>query len=193
MKKNEKKSEHKILKSIYRMLLPIVGIICIVIPSKVVLWLPAVLGSIMLLTGLIDSFFEVKDKKYLKKEQKYEKKASALILVVMGACFLLGGEKTILLMGVTWGLMGLQEVNEELKVLLMERSEKRPWRLKFFGTAFKLILSLALIFEPIEKFGHHIILLGVEIIIVTLKGSDVLLCKEEIHQKLNCKKILKEE
>ena len=61
------------------------------------------------------------------------------------------------------------------------------------GTAFKLILSLALIFEPIEKFGHHIILLGVEIIIVTLKGSDVLLCKEEIHQKLNCKKILKEE
>ena len=111
----------------------------------------------------------------------------------MGACFLLGGEKTILLMGVTWGLMGLQEVNEELKVLLMERSEKRPWRLKFFGTAFKLILSLALIFEPIEKFGHHIILLGVEIIIVTLKGSDVLLCKEEIHQKLNCKKILKEE
>ena len=48
-------------------------------------------------------------------------------------------------------------------------------------------------FEPIEKFGHHIILLGVEIIIVTLKGSDVLLCKEEIHQKLNCKKILKEE
>ena len=184
MKKNEKKSEHKILKSIYRMLLPIVGIICIVIPSKVVLWLPAVLGSIMLLTGLIDAFFEVKDKKYLKKEQKYEKKASALILVVMGACFLLGGEKTILLMGVTWGLMGLQEVNEELKVLLMERSEKRPWRLK---------LSLALIFEPIEKFGHHIILLGVEIIIVTLKGSDVLLCKEEIHQKLNCKKILKEE
>ena len=65
------------------MLLPIVGIICIVIPSKVVLWLPAVLGSIMLLTGLIDAFFEVKDKKYLKKEQKYEKKASALILVVM--------------------------------------------------------------------------------------------------------------
>ncbi len=38
--------------------------------------------------------------------------------------------------------MGLQEVNEELKVLLMERSEKRPWRLKFFGTAFKLIFII---------------------------------------------------
>lgn len=175
MKQNERKKKikkrlAKIVKTVYRILLPVLGLICIIASKKVILWLPAALGGIMILTGLGNAFFDVKDKKYL---DPHEIKASSLILTVMGICFILGGEQTIPLMGITWGLLGLQEVNEELKEILSARSQKLPWKKKGICTLFKLILSLALIFEPLEKFRFHIVLLGIEIIIVTLKGSDI--------------------
>ena len=173
MEKENKTPKYKVIKTIYRLLLPVVGAVCIVVPGKVVIWLPAVLGSIMILTGVIDIFLSIKKKEYLGKNERYEKKASSLILVTMGICFLLGGEKTLLLMGITWGLLGLQEVNGELKNILMDKSEKKPWKKKSLCVALKLVLSLALIFEPLEKFTFHIMLLGLEIIAVTLKGSDV--------------------
>ena len=37
----------------------------------------------------------------------------------------------------------------------------------------KIILSLALLFEPIEKFNFHIFLLGLEILAVTVKEKTV--------------------
>ena len=94
----------------YRLLLPIVGILCIVIPDKVAQWIPSVLGGIMVLTGITDSVMSIKGKLYL---DAYKKRASAVILFIMGICFLLGQDKTTYLMGITWGLLGLQEVNEE--------------------------------------------------------------------------------
>ena len=183
MEKENNKSEHKVIKTIYRLLLPVVGVACIVAPGKVVIWLPAVLGSIMILTGAVDIFFSLKNKKYLDKQERYEKKASSLILATMGVCFLLGGGKTVLLMGITWGLLGLQEVNEELKNILLNKSEKKPWKMKAVCAALKFVLSLALIFEPLEKFSFHIMLLGLEIIVVTLKGSDVAEYMKELRLK----------
>ena len=71
----------------YRLLLPVVGILCIVMPQMIAKWLPTILGSIMLLTSVTDTVFVVKEKRYLVT---YGSKASALILFIMGLCFILG-------------------------------------------------------------------------------------------------------
>lgn len=168
----------KYIKSVYQMLLPFVGAVCILIPRMVGQYLPWLLGSIMIITGASDLFFTI-------KEHRYKKKAASVILLIMGICFLLAKEKTVLLMAITWGLLGLQEVNDELEMILKQRDQgKRIFKASIF-TCLKLILALALIFEPTEKFYFHIVLLGVEIIIVTIKGNDIKKYFNKIKLKFN--------
>lgn len=154
----------------YWLLLPIVGILCIIMPEIIAKWLPTILGSIMVITSITDTVFVIKEKRYLVT---YRDKASALILLIMGICFILGQESTITLMGVTWGLLGLQEVNEDIEKILTRRSKKEKCLLLTIFAGLKIILSLALLFEPIEKFNFHIFLLGLEILAVTVKVKNV--------------------
>ena len=160
----------KRIEKYYRLMLPIVGLLCMILPGKVAQWLPSILGSIMVLTSVTDTVFVIKEKRYLVT---YKNKASSLVLFIMGICFLLGQETTLTLMGVTWGLMGLQEVNEEIEEILIKRNGKEKWRVAAVITGLKLILSLALLFEPIEKFNFHIFLLGMEILAVTVKEKNI--------------------
>ena len=154
----------------YRVMLPIVGLLCIVVPGRVARWLPSILGSIMVLTSVTDMIFIIKEKRYLIT---YRSQASSLILFIMGICFLLGQQKALLLMGVTWGILGLQEVNEELEEVLIKKNKKEKWKVSALLAGMKLVLSLELIFEPIEKFEFHIVLLGLEILAVTVKEKSV--------------------
>lgn len=86
-------------------------------------------------------------------------------------------------MGITWGLIGLQDVNEEIVEILTKKNNGENWGLSAAFTTIKLLLSLALIFEPMEKFNFHIVLLGCEILIVTLRGKDIAKYAKEL--KLN--------
>ena len=160
----------KSIEKYYWLLLPIVGLLCIIMPEIIAKWLPTILGSIMVLTSITDTIFVIKEKRYLIT---YKNKASSLILFIMGICFLMGQETTIPLMGVTWGLLGLQEVNEEIENILIKRSEKEKYLLLSVFAALKIILSLALLFDPLEKFEFHIFLLGLEIIVLTVKEKDI--------------------
>ena len=154
----------------YCLLLPIVGILCLIMPGVIAKWLPTILGSIMVLTSITDTILVIKEKRYLIT---YKNKASSLILFIMGTCFIMGQETTISLMGITWGLLGLQEVNEEIENILIKRSKKEKYLLLSVFAALKIILSLALLFQPIEKFKFHIFLLGLEILAVTIKEKDI--------------------
>ena len=91
----------------------------------------------------------------------------------MGICFILGQESTIPLMGITWGLMGLQEVNEEIENIFIRRSKEEKCLLMSIFACLKIILSLALLFDPTGKFNFHIFLLGLEILVVTVREKNV--------------------
>ena len=161
----------KSIEKYYWLLLPVVGLLCIIIPEIIAKWLPTILGSIMVLTSITDTIFVIKEKRYLIT---YKNKASSLILFIMGICFVLGEkESTIPLMGITWGLLGLQEVNEEIENILIKRSKKEKYLLLSVFAGLKIILSLALLFEPLEKFNFHIFLLGLEILAVTIKEKNI--------------------
>lgn len=176
----------KRIEKYYRLLLPLFGILCIIMPDMIAHWLPFLLGTIMVMTSLTDIFFEIKEKSYLNA---YKTRASSLILLIMGICFLLGQDKTMMLMGVTWGLLGLQEANEEIENILIQRSHHKKWILSSLIVAVKIILSLALLFEPLEKFNFHISLLGLEIIAVTVKERNIVLYVQSFKEKLKNKHI----
>lgn len=68
----------------YRLMLPIVGVLCMIFPEKVAQWLPTILGSIMVITSITDTVLVIREKRYLVT---YKNKASSLILFIMGICF----------------------------------------------------------------------------------------------------------
>lgn len=157
---------HK-LEQYYPWLLPIVGGLCILFPEKIVSLLPSILGSIMLLTGIAGGFFFLKE----KENPHHQEKASNTILFVMGLAFLLSQEKSLYLMGITWGLMGLEKVSHHLTHLLEARSKNQPFLKILLFAVLELCLALALLLEPFEKITFHIVLLGIEIISVSLQGE----------------------
>lgn len=170
------------LEKYYRIFLPIVGLLCIFIPHYIAHWLPTVLGVFMVLTSLTDLFFEIKEKRFLNA---YQTRASSLILFIMGICFILGQESTIPLMGITWGLLGLQEANEEIENILLKRSQNQKYFLASIIVFIKIILSVALLFDPLEKFNFHIFLLGLEILVINIKEKNI------THYVISFKKKLK--
>ena len=46
----------------YCLLLPIVGILCLIMPGVIAKWLPTILGSIMVLTSITDTILVIKEK-----------------------------------------------------------------------------------------------------------------------------------
>lgn len=85
------------------------------------------------------------------------------------------------------GLLGLQEVNEEIENILIKRSKKEKYLLLSVFAGLKIILSLALLFEPLEKFNFHIFLLGLEILVVTIKEKNINEYVKEFKLKINRK------
>lgn len=156
---------HK-LEQCYPWLLPLAGLLCILFPEKIVSFLPTLLGILMMLTGIAGGFFFLKE-----PDTHHQEKASNTILFVMGLAFLLSQEKSLYLMGITWGLMGLEKVSHHLTHFLEARSQKRPSFKILVFTLLELCLALALLFEPFEKITFHILLLGIEIISVSLQGE----------------------
>ena len=136
----------KYIEKSYRILLPVVGILCMIMPGTIAKWLPTVLGSIMLFTSITDAVFFIREKQYLSA---HGGRASALILFIMGICFVLGQESTVPLMGITWGLLGLQEASEEIETILAKRSRKEKCLFLSLSAGLKILLSLALLFEPL--------------------------------------------
>ena len=73
------------------------------------------------------------------------------------------------IMGITWGLLGLRKAAETINEAL-RRAYRRESALLTGAEAFlRVILALALLFEPLEKFAPHIMLLGLELVLVNVR------------------------
>ncbi len=157
----------KQLKFLFRLLLPVIGIICIVFPGHVTRLLPFLLGGSMLLTGVIHIIGSMRTKAFL--ESAPPDPGRDLILAVMGVAFLFQGENAIGLMGITWGLIGIREAMESInETVRLFYNKERAW-LSTLESALRLCLALALLFDPFEKFSFHIVLLGLELIVTNIK------------------------
>lgn len=138
-----------------RFLLPLIGVACIVAPGHVAGVLPYLLGGGMLFTGLLHGISYLRAQAFL--ESRAPELGQDVILTVMGAAFLCEGSGAVGIMGITWGLLGLRKAAETINEAL-RRAYRRESALLTGAEAFlRVILALALLFEPLEKFAppHH--------------------------------------
>lgn len=148
-------------------LLMVVGIICVFYTEHFQKLLPILLGSIMMTLGIFDIIRGVKTGEYKKRETKLT--SNGVVNLILGIVILYRQSDSYIIIGVIWGTLGLIKGSEELNKAICSMSEKSPFIKEMIGAVVELILGLLMLIEPIANLHHHIILLGLELIVTGWK------------------------
>lgn len=153
--------------SILAMLLfPLVGLVCLAGSEEVAYSLPYVLGGLMVFSGFGSLFAATRD-----RDQERTTVGTAIVMVVLGAVSIANGASSLNFIGIMWGLLGLTKGAEELDVVLKKFKAREPYALTFALAVFELVLAVLLIMNPFANIGHHVIVLGLELIAYPFKIS----------------------
>lgn len=148
------------------LVLPVVGVGCLLFPSIAEEALPYFLGVPMVLSGA-GSIVAVAREKDL--EAGHASVGAAIVMCVTGALIAVHGAKSTLFIGIVWGLMGLYKAAGEFDEIIDAIKEKEPFVLSLALCVFQLVLAVLLILNPFANIEHHLLLLGLELIVYPFK------------------------
>lgn len=148
-------------------LIPLTAIICIIFPSHLTTILPYLIGGVMVIVGFIYEYRAIKQKEY--KTLETSDTAQALILFIMGIFILIKHEDSIGVLGYTWGGFGLMKGTKELNIALYKLFVHQKFGIEMIQAFVTIGLAIILISDPFEKFTHHVMFLGFEMLVTSLK------------------------
>lgn len=142
------------------------GLLCLLFSHKITELLPTICGSIIVVKGLFNFIVEFKNDGHKNLENiDFEK---SIISIAIGAGILFRQQDSLFLIGVFWGLEGLSHSLKLLNELFYRMHNNKKYFLLLIETVIEFALSMLLIFEPYHSVGHHIILLGLELLLESL-------------------------
>ena len=148
------------------------GILCLTFSEHILSLLPTLCGTILLIKGLIQFIEGIKNKDYAHLEQMDLEKS--IISIAVGIGILFRQNEALFIVGMFWGLSGLIKSASSFNIVLYNIYNKKKFITLLIEAIVEFILSLILIFDPFGSVGHHIVILGLELI---LDGSMDLLSK----------------
>ena len=167
---------NKQLSKISSILLIINGLICLAFTDHVLNLLPTICGVIILIKGVIQFFQGIRDKDYASMEQVNLEKS--IVSIAIGIGILIKQDEALFIVGVFWGLSGLLKSVNYFNEILYNIVNKGKYALLSVRTIVEFILSLILIFDPFKNVAHHIIILGLDLL---LEGGIELIAKDKIE------------
>ena len=152
------------------LLLPLVGVVCLAAPHTVMGWLPYVLGGAMALVGAADLVVDVR-----RPDQGTGRISPGMdvVLVVLGGMLAVRGEASLDAVGFMWGFFGLAKAAYELDEAFCLWRAREPMLLALGTAAFELVLGLLLVAAPLANIEHHVLLLGVELLVYPFRVHKV--------------------
>lgn len=147
------------------LLLPLLGMCCLLIPDTVTDALPYLLGGLMAVSGaagLVYAVAHASGARSLVEEPAVL--GRAVVMCVLGGVILVQGHASISFVGVMWGLLGLYKAADEIDEVVHALKGRRPFALKLAFTVFEMVLAVLLIISPFANIEHHVLLLGLELI-----------------------------
>ncbi|WP_080797410.1 DUF308 domain-containing protein [Arabiibacter massiliensis] len=148
------------------LLLPFVGLFCLLLPAYAEEALPWLLGVPMVLSGA-GSIVAVARERNLEAGETSV--GAAIVLVVLGLVTVVHGANSTTFIGIIWGLLGLEKGAGEFDDIIGSIKAKEPFLLSLAICVFELVLAVLLILNPFANIEHHLLLLGVELIIYPFK------------------------
>lgn len=138
------------------------GAICLIYGERLISLLPIICGTILLTKGIMQFIEGIKDKDYESLEKMNLEKS--FILISIGIGVLIKRNDALFVVGMFWGLHGLIKAAEYLNIALYNFFSKGKWIGILIKAIIEFSLSFVLVFDPFGKLGHHIIILGLELI-----------------------------
>lgn len=156
----------KTLLNIKVILFPLLGIICIFFAENVTLILPYLLGGAMVPVGILMVLNYFQEKMFLEKQS--DEFAYGIIMFIMGIAFLIKGSEALEAIGITWANIGIRKAVNSLNWAIRQIYNKKHFIALLLEFLVRITLSLLLLFNPLEKFSKHVVILGFELIVISI-------------------------
>lgn len=169
IKENNEQTENKKDKFevIRQVVFIIVGFINIIFAHSLRGILPYIIGISSVATGAISLIKNIKEKEYATLETMII--PSDVVGIILGIKILIENENAVPFIAIAWGISGLRKGTKGLNVAVYNKFNKKPFALELVHSIFEIFFAILLIFDPFEKLEEHLILLGIEMIISSLK------------------------
>lgn len=154
------------LNKIFAALYILNGIICLIYTEHVIAALPTICGAVVLAIGFVRFASGIKNRDYASLEGTDLERS--LVPIAIGAGILFMQSEAIFIIGMFWGLAGLYKAAGSLNTALYKICRREKFLLPLLKSIAGFTLSLMLVFDPFGKTGHHVLILGLEMI---LEGS----------------------
>ena len=129
--------------------------------------IPIIIGTIIIIMSVISIIISIMKKEYKTLETNIL--ASGIVSFLLGIMVLINNQNSIPFIAIVWGILGLKKGVKGLNIALYNKANKKKYIIELIHSIIETILSILLIFNPFEKFEEHLIILGIEMIVSSLK------------------------
>ena len=161
-----------------RIILLAAGIFCILFPTTFCDFIPLIVGVSMIIVGAFGVFAGFETKNY--KVPEISGIGDSVVLTLLGLVIVISHNASLLLIGVIWGLLGLGKGAKEINTFIFRLLNKENFIFPLVIGILEIIFGLILILEPTEHIAFHVIILGINMVLFSIK--DPAPHKKELHQ-----------
>lgn len=165
--KQEETMAAKLVEKLRIIVFPILGVVLILCSGHVTRILPYLLGGAMALTAVLRGINDYKTRKLVQDHS--DELTSCIVLLIMGVAFILQGSNALGAIGTTWAMIGIGKASKSLKQAICRLYQRQHFAIPAIEFLLRMTLALILLFHPFEKFSTHIIILGLELIAVSIR------------------------
>lgn len=144
------------------LLFPILGVACLLLSEQVAEHLPHILGGVMLFVGAADIVTDVLNR---NSDPGKITVGTDVVMIVLGIVTLLNTVESLNVIAIMWGLLGLEKAAREIDESLAARTAGGKWLVPLATGVFELVLGTMLLLAPMANLGHHVLLLGLELVV----------------------------
>lgn len=155
------------MKRLVCVLFVVIGLLCILFPVQITKALPYILGGAMAAAGAVYGIASFRSRE--ARAEHSTELAAGLIFLVVGILCMVHGEGSLGPLGVTWAILGLRKAAKSLSKIIQSRGKGMGFYTSFAEFLVRLTFSVMLMFYPAEKFKDHVILLGFELLAVSIR------------------------
>lgn len=166
-KENIEENKKDKLKFSIQIILIVVGMIHIIFADYLKEKLTIITGITTINISLINLIRNIKKKEYKTLDtMKIPENIAALLLGIMT---LFKGQNAISFIAIIWGITGLRKGVKGFNIALYNKVNNKQYIGKLVYAIIETALSILLVFDPFEKVEEHLVILGFEMIIISLK------------------------
>ena len=161
------KEKRESIEYIVQCIFMLVGIINITCASVLKENLPIIMGTVTIIATIIYLIKNIKEKEYETLDTM--KIPENIVAIIIGTIIIFKKQNAIPFIAILWGLSGLKRGIKGFNVAIFNKVHNEKFILELIHASLETFFAILLIFDPFEKVEEHIILLGIEMIISSLK------------------------